>query len=249
VLPTAPTPGPLTVGGLAREVGEDLRVLVVAGVSVGVVVAGIGSRLAMFALRLSSPDDVRGVTSDDGFTIGRFTLGGTYSLLVIGAAVGLIGAVAYRWVAPRLIGPWWLRRLTTGLAAAVVVGSMLVHADGVDFTLLQPTWFAVALFVVLPGMFGVLVGVAVDRLARPGSWAGRGRRRWLLPIVALLCFPLTLPIAAVTAVVLCVWVPLRHEPAVARVRASRPFGLALRVAWLAVAVAGLAALIGDVQAL
>ena len=51
--------------------GRPLRrrrcaVIVVAGVAVGVVVVGIGSRMAMFVLRLTSPDRVRGVVSDEG---------------------------------------------------------------------------------------------------------------------------------------------------------------------------------------
>jgi hypothetical protein len=226
-----------------------VRVLVVAGVVVGVVVAGFGSRLAMFALRLTSPDQVRGVTSDDGFTIGRATLGGTYNLLVLGAVVGVIGAAAYRWVAPWLVGPGWLRRFTTGIASAVVVGSMLVHADGVDFNLLEPTWFAVGLFVALPGLFGVVIGVAVDAVARPGSWTARGRRRWLLPVALLVLFPLAIPVTVVAALVLGAWLPLRREAGWARLRATLPFGIAVRAAWLAVALLGLDALIGDIRAL
>ncbi len=88
-----------------EEYVELLRVLVVTGLSVGILAIGLGSRLAMFLLRLTSPDSVVGVTSDDGFTIGQFTLSGTYNLVTIGAAVGFIGAVAYVAVAPWLIGP------------------------------------------------------------------------------------------------------------------------------------------------
>jgi hypothetical protein len=109
---------------------EGMRVLIVGGIPVGVLVAGIGGRMAMLLLRVTSPDRVVGVTSDDGFTIGRFTAEGTYNLLTLSAAVGIIGAGAYQMVAPWLIGPTWFRRLTTGLASAAVVGSMLVHAGG-----------------------------------------------------------------------------------------------------------------------
>lgn len=58
-----------------------------------VVVVGVGSRLAMFVLRLTSPDNAHGVVNDDGFVIGQVTLSGTYNLLNLGAAVGVIGAV------------------------------------------------------------------------------------------------------------------------------------------------------------
>jgi hypothetical protein len=173
---------------------ERLRVLIVAGVATGVVIAGIGSRAAMFVLRLTSSDNVVGVTSDDGFTIGRFTLAGTYNLLALGAAVGFLGAVAYRAVAPWLVGPSWFRRLTTSVGAGAVVGSMLIHADGVDFTMLKPTWLAISLFVALPAMFGAVIGTIVDRVATPSSWTSRGAWRWVIPLVFVGFFPQTLPL-------------------------------------------------------
>ncbi len=100
----APTPRPLQ-----HLVLEQIRVLVVAGIGTGAIVVGVGSRLAMLALRLTSPDSVIGRQSDDDFTIGEFTLGGSYNLLLLGAAVGIIGVAAYQCVAPRLIGPLWFR--------------------------------------------------------------------------------------------------------------------------------------------
>jgi hypothetical protein len=144
------------------------------------------------------------------------TLAGTYNLLLIGAAVGIIGAAVYQLVRPWLIGPHWFRRLTVGLASAVVVGSMLVHSDGIDFTVLQPTWLAVGLFVMLPACFGVVIGVAVDAVDRPDSWTRKGRRRWVLPLVLVTCFPQLVPIVAVAAAVLAMWTPRasdRTDPA------------------------------------
>ena len=54
----------------------------------------------MLLLRLTSPDRVNGIRSDDDFVIGRFTLSGTYNLLMLGAAVGIVGAGVYRLVRP-----------------------------------------------------------------------------------------------------------------------------------------------------
>lgn len=231
---------------VADEVRGRLWVLIVAGIPTGVVVAGIGSRAAMLVLRLTSPDEVRGVTSDDGFTIGQFTVGGTYNLLVLGAAVGLVGVAAYRAVAPWLLGPVWFRRSTVGAAAGVVVGSMLVHADGVDFNLLEPLSLAVGLFVALPALFGVAVAAAVDRIdevGSPGGWKG-----WIAPAVLVAVFPFTLPIVVIAAAVLAVWVPIRRGIAA---RGGVPIVVAggVRAAWLAIAVLGLLALVRDVQAL
>ena len=229
------------------EVAAELRVLVVAGIGTGVLVVGVGSRLAMFVLRLTSPDHVRGVTSDDGFTIGRFTLSGTYNLLIIGAAVGVIGAAAYQWVRPWLLGPRWFRLITVALASGAVVGSMLVHADGIDFTVLEPMWLAVGLFVTLPALFAVCIALAVDRLdatddhAAPTTW-----RRWILPAVLAAAFPPVLVVLAIAAVVLLVWVNVRDLAPVRRFVDSTAVRPVARAAWLAVAVLGLAALVGDI---
>jgi hypothetical protein len=82
-------------------------------------------------------------------------------------------------------------RLTTGMASAAVVDSTLVHADGIDFILLKPMWLAIGLFVALPGIFGTLIGPAVEAVSKPDSWTAQRRRRWLIPHLAVGCFPLT----------------------------------------------------------
>ncbi|MDH4280165.1 MAG: hypothetical protein OEW83_19010 [Acidimicrobiia bacterium] len=236
-------PRPVSV---VSEVGERLWVLVVAGISTGVVVAGVGSRLAMLVLRLTSPDRVRGMTSDDGFEIGRFTLGGTYNLLLLGAAVGVIGAAAYRAVAPWLLGPNWFRRCTVAAASGVVVGSMLVHDDGIDFHALKPLWLAVGLFVALPAVFGAAIAAVVDRLAKRGLPAGQ--RRWISPVLLVVAFPPVIPLVAITALGLAAWVPAQR--AVASSGGVPPFaGFVIRSGWAGVALLGLVALVRDVQAL
>ena len=223
--------------------------IIVAGIPTGAVVVGIGSRVAMLLLRLTSPQHVHGVISDDGFVIGRFTVGGSYNLLQIGAVAGIIGALAYRMVSPWLLGPVWLRRLTTGLASGLVAGSALIHPNGVDFTRLKPTWFAIGLFVALPFAFGLLIGAAVDAARQPDSRTVHGRRRWLLPLIAIICFPITILflVFASAIVVFTTW--MRDQAGVQAVRASRPYGLVVRTGWLAVAVAGLVALVNDITAL
>ena len=229
---------------------DEARVLVVAGIPTGVIVIGLGSRLAMFVLRLTSPDSVRGVESDDGFTIGRFTLSGTLNLMMIGAAVGIIGAGAYRLVSRWLIGPTWFRRLTTGAAAAVVVGSMLVHKSGIDFNVLKPKWLAIGLFVLLPGLFAVAIGHVADAVrAKAATSTLTGWRRWWLPALLVVCFPLSLPLLFVALIVLSYCVLLGDIDGVRRLRAKRGYALAIRGCWLFIAVLGLAALIGDIRSL
>ena len=228
---------------------ENVRVLIVAGIPVGALVVGLGSRIAMFVLRITSPDRVHGVRSDDDFVIGKVTLGGTYNLLQIGAAVGIIGAGAYLLVAPWLIGPLWFRRLTTGLASAVVAGSMLVHDKGIDFHVLQPTWLAIGLFVALPGLFGIAIAAAVDAVRRPDTWTTRGRRRWVLVILSVAFFPATLLIVMVAIVVTAFGEVLRAAGVLQMVRRLPAHALVIRSLWLLIAVAGLVALINDITAI
>lgn len=229
-----------------RRIVETVRVIVVTGIVYGVVVAGIGSRLAMMLLRVTSPDRVIGIQSDDDFTIGRFTLAGTYNLLLLGAAFGILGAATYRLVAPRLIGPVWLRRITVGAAAGAVVGSMLVHADGVDFTQLTPKWLAIGLFIALPAVFGTFIGPAFDAVSATDSWTSIGRRRWLVPVIAIACFPpVILPVVVIAAAVAII-TTIGELASVRALRANVAVGLIIRAGWLLIALAGLTALVNDI---
>ncbi len=230
------------------ELAELVRIIVTAGIVVGVLVAGLGSRLAMFLLRMTSPDTVRGVTSDDGFTIGQVTVGGTYNLIVIGAAVGVIGAAAYIAVAPWLLGPTWFRRATVGFTAGVIVGSMLVHADGVDFVLLEPLWLAVGLFVALPTVMGVALAIAVDRAASPATESAPGPRRLFVPLaLTILVLPSLVVIVPVILVVAAL-LPVRRafqRP----IQDSLMRSWAVRVLFLTFPVGGSIALAQDLAAL
>jgi hypothetical protein len=230
-----------------RRVADELLLLVLAGIPIGVVVVGIGSRVAMLILRLTSDARVDGVESDDGFVIGRFTLGGTYNLLVIGAVVGIIGAAAYQWVRPWLIGPNWFRYATVAMASGAVVGSMLIHADGIDFRALTPTWLAIALFVALPASFAAAVAWTVDRLERPHSVIRRGRGRWWIGAVCVLLFPPTLVLLAISAVVVSLWLAARALWFDADRRAPIAVALTIRALWLGIAVVGLLALVNDIR--
>jgi len=229
----------------AAELTELLRVIVVAGVITGVLVAGVGSRLAMLLLRLTSPDTVVGMESDDGFTIGEFTLGGTYNLLNLGGAVGVIGAAAYVLVSPWLLGPTWFHRFTVAAVAGALAGSIVIHADGTDFNVLEPLWLAVTLFVALPALFGWVIGAVVDAVDAPGSWTRRGRLRWALPVVLLLAFPLvTLP-TAVVAIAVAALLPVRRR--LLGVLTSPVGGTILRAAFLGIAVLSFVALAADLR--
>jgi len=220
---------------------------VLAGIWLGALVGGVGGRLAMLVLRLLSPDSVNGVVSDDGFLIGEVTLSGTYSLVAVGAVFGVIGASAYRWVDHWLIGPGWFRQVTAALGAGAVVGSMLVHADGVDFQLLRPLWLAIAFFVLIPAVFGFFIGPLEQVLARPDAWVNRGRRGWIVPIVSIMAVPPLVFVVAIVSALRLLAAAIRQDPSSHPVRDNPKYCFLVRGAWLAIAVLGLVSLVGDAR--
>lgn len=187
---------------------EVWRVVLVAGLLVGLVVIGIGSRVTMFLLRLTSSDNARGVVSDDGFVVGRFSLAGSYGLVQLGAVVGVIGAAACVAVAPWLIGPRWFRWITVSVTAGLLVGSMVIHAEGVDFVLLGPLWFSVSLFIGLPVVAGTALAWAVDAVAAHRGWATQRPWAWLLPLLLALTVPLVTPLILLVLAVVAALLPL-----------------------------------------
>ena len=232
---------------IVRRSLEQMRLLAVGGIPFGVVVAGVGSRLLMLLLRVTSPDNVRGIQSDDDFEIGRFTLGGTYNLLLLGAGVGIIGIGTYQFVAPHLLGPSWFRGITVGLASGAVVGSLLLHADGIDFTLLKPTWLAIACFIALPAVFGLLVGPAFAAVKKPTSWTRR--RPWLVvvPLICVVCFPPVLVLLAFLSPIVVLGAGVASSPDVQQLRSSTAWINLMRALWMGIALLGLVAVIRDIS--
>ncbi|MFF5225375.1 hypothetical protein [Dactylosporangium sp. NPDC000521] len=154
------------------EWARRLGVAALAGGIAGLVAGGIGGRLFMLALARMNRPRATGVLSDDGFVIGQFTLAGTINLLLATTVLGAIGGLV--WVAIRGLrfGPLWWRRVSVPLGATLVIGSMMVHSDGVDFTLLDPPLVAVGLCLCVPLLATVLVTWLGDR------WIGSDQTVW-----------------------------------------------------------------------
>jgi len=163
------------------ELGRRVSLGVLAGAIAGLVACGIGGRLFMSALAALNPD-VAGIKSDDGFTMGQVTLSGTVNLLFVTTVIGAVAGLV--WVAVRGLrfGPPWWRAVSMPLAAMLVIGDQVVHADGVDFTLLEPAALAVGFTLAVPALATVIVTVLGDR------WIGSDMTVWqrLPPTVAWL---------------------------------------------------------------
>jgi len=139
----------------------------IAGMLAGVLWGGVGGRVAMRILFLTSDEHVRGLTSDDGFEIGIIS-GATVFLLLFTGFLGAAAGFVYGGVRMVTAGPRWARALGVGVAVAASGGAGIVHVDGVDFRLIEPLWLAVGLFVVIPGLWGVSVVLLTEWLGRPG---------------------------------------------------------------------------------
>lgn len=170
----------VTTGG-SGEVMADLRAgvepalrtlatVTLIGVGCGILVVGVLSRLAMLLLIRLNPE-AAGLTSDDGFVMGQFTLAGSLNLAVIaGPLFGILGAGCYLALRGLMIGPRWFQLLSISLGPAVVVASFVVHPTGVDFRELEPLWLAVSLFILIPAVYVVLLVLLAERALAGPPW-------------------------------------------------------------------------------
>ncbi len=197
-----------------RRLPEDVRdvtwrflVGAGSGAIVGLVIGGIGGRVVMLVLRLSSDESLHGVLTDDSFGIGRVTTA-TFFLLMVTAGLGGVSGVAY--VVLRRTLPRRGRPALLSVVAALYVGADIIKPDGLDFTRLDPKPFAVASFVLLPGLAAFAIAVVVERLLAVEPWS----RRWLTVVLALGALPLNVVLVLVGAVAAAA-VALRRSRAVA----------------------------------
>lgn len=148
---------------VAAGTGASIVMGALAGGAAGLVWGGIGGRVAMRVIFLTSHEGVRGFISDDGFEIGQITF--STLVLLIGTTIvgGFLGA-CYGLLRMLLMGS--LRWLCAGvmIATGAFGGGAVVKADGIDFRLLEPLWLAVAMFVALPALWGATVPLVTERL-------------------------------------------------------------------------------------
>lgn len=197
---TAQDPQATAGGGARAAAGTLARTMaagLVGGAVCGAVVGGVLGRLAMRLLTVTSPTSALYRLTDDDAVVGEITVAGTLSLLTFTASTGAIGGLLYLGV--RRVLPATVRGRVAGfgLLTGTLGGALFVHGHGsFDFTVLQPVWLAVFLFVALPSLFGMAVPLLVETLAGPRGWVRRGPW-WLVA-------PATV-VAAVQPVVLVVF--------------------------------------------
>ncbi|MBA3430189.1 MAG: hypothetical protein H0U16_01755, partial [Actinobacteria bacterium] len=102
-----------------------------AGILCGIVVGGIGGRLAMFLLRVTSNPSLRGRLTDDQFRIGSIT-NSTMFLVLVCAVAGMLGGLFY--LAVRGWLPERIRPFAIATFGGAFGGAVVIHPGGVDFT-------------------------------------------------------------------------------------------------------------------
>lgn len=181
--PTEPRTARTTLQGALRVVALG----VVAGGVAGFLWGGVGGRLAMRIVFLTSNPGVAGLESDDGFIIGQISTATVFLMMfttLFGAILGLAAGVVRSWLRSGTV----VTATAFGVAGALFGGGNLVHADGIDFRLLDPLYLTVGLFMLIPAGWAATVVILIDRWRRDGSWADR------LPL-PLLVLPLPVLVA------------------------------------------------------
>ena len=141
----------------------SISVGILVGAVNGFLIGGVGGRVAMRILVLTSSDAVRGITSDDGFEIGRFSAE-TIILLFLTTILGGIAGAGFGFLRLFVAGRTWLVALGFAVTCSSVGGAMLVQTHGIDFRFLGPLWLGVGLFVAIPGIWGAAMVLASQRL-------------------------------------------------------------------------------------
>jgi hypothetical protein len=185
------------------QLGWLLSVGMLTGFAVGVLVIGPGARLVMRLLAATSPQ-ATGHHTEAGFTIGRITLLGTIVFIVaVGAAFGAVVGPIYVF-ASFALPRGMLGGLLFGALLLVTVGSRIepLRADNRDFTLVGPSWLAVAAFTTLSIATGATAAALAGRISATLS-APRPVWAWWLVPAALFSVPVfaEVPIAVVIVAV------------------------------------------------
>jgi hypothetical protein len=209
------------------------------------VVGGIGGRLAMFVLRLTSSSTLHGVATDDGFTIGIVSVQTGFLLIaatVLGAGGGAIYLVIRGWL-PERARPW-----ITAVIGGILGGGAIIRPGGIDFGLLDPLPLAVAMFIAIPALGAAAISVVAERLLADGSSTERANR-WLLGLVPLTLVAVLGPfgLIAMVATILIGMLGPRY-PALGEAWTSRLATGLGRVALIVATAAGAVVLANDIGA-
>jgi uncharacterized membrane protein YdcZ (DUF606 family) len=138
-----------------------MRGAIAAGAIAGILVVGLGSRIAMRLIFLAD-NGTDGILTSDQFIVGRVSTD-TFNLLAVGTVIGVLIAPIYLGLRRWLPIPRAWRGLAFGYGSLVTGGIILINDDSVDFRIFEPVMLGVALFAGLFILGGIVLGALMDR--------------------------------------------------------------------------------------
>jgi hypothetical protein len=174
------------------EIMRDVTRGGLAGLVVGIVVAGFGGRLAMRLAALVVPS-ANGAFTENGNRIGEITLAGSAALVIFaGLAAAIFLAVVWVAISPWLPGRGVVRGLVAMPIAVAFGATALINADNPDFVVLGHDPFVVAILL-------ALVAAMAPAMAVADGWFDRR-----LPHAASITSPAGIVYAAMSAIGLAI---------------------------------------------
>ena len=162
--------------------------------------------------------------------------------------MAMVGAAAYMMVRPLLFGTRAVRVLVASYGFGVTAAALFIHPGGPDFSILEPLWLPVVLFVALPVTLVAVFATLVEHWLEHDSWFLNAFRRRVLPLLAIgLAGGVALVIVVPVFLTALVWAAVQvSEDDAPRSAATRRVG---QVLLAAIAGAGTWGLISDVTAI
>lgn len=199
-IPGSAGAGPESVPDAVRSALRALNAIIVAGLTAGILVLGLGGRLVMRILGATSGDGAQGRRTEADELVGEITLGGTIGFIVFaGIFGGLICGFGYLLARPWLPSTAGRSGLVVGSVALGTIGvSDPLSPDNSDFAILDPLWLAVILLAGTALLFGVTftaVAARVEAALPLVTWRPLRRSAAYLPLAITLPSPLVVPSA------------------------------------------------------
>ena len=244
----AESPSPTRAADVLLRYLRTCAIGVSAGVIAGILIGGLGGRLAMRILAATSGDDVQGAITEAEERVGDITVGGTIGFVIfVGIFGGIVGGMLFvalrRWLPQRA----WMGGLAIGLLLLFFARVDPLDPESIDLAILTPDLLAVALFLTLFPLFGMVVASLVARFER--SYPTLSRRPRAIAAYLPLAPTLLAPPVALLLVAGAVIDVLAKAPAFARVWRDRGVDLAGRAVLVlagAASVVWVGAGVGDI---
>lgn len=183
------------------HVGRQSGVGLFSGLIAGVLIGGLGSRIAMRLSALAGGDSILGMVTENGNVVGNITVDGTLLLIYAGGLAGAIGGFVYmawrRWIP----GPPRWRGLVYGVILLSIFGRLVIEGDNPDFVRFGPPVLNIIMFASLFIFYGLLLVPLAEWFNRSFPVAST-RRVLTLIAYGVLAIPPLLPIGGIIILLL-----------------------------------------------